>query len=213
MIGQMGSFSRPSADISDPLDLYLHGYVSSRLMNLGRSASSSSDAAQQQQQDKGLPVCVCASIVDGYVLALSAFNHSYNYRSAVLFGHATLVEDQEEKLYAMELMTNSVIPDRWGHTRLPVTGAEMQSTSLLRVRIASGSAKIRDGNASDEKADLEDEALVGSTWTGVVPMHQVFGEPVPSTYCTTEVPAHVSDFARDFSSENQEHSAKAAKTG
>ncbi|KAM0247017.1 hypothetical protein ACHAP5_004297 [Fusarium lateritium] len=97
MIGQMGSFDRPSADISDPLDLYLHGYVSSRFVNLGRDAGA----------EKGLPVSVAASHVDGLVLALSSFSHSYNYRSTVLFGHATLVEDEEERMYAMELITRT----------------------------------------------------------------------------------------------------------
>ena len=208
MIGQMGSFTRPSADISEPLDLYVHGYVSSRLMNLGRDASSGSgdDGA------KGLPVCVSASHVDGIVLSLSAFNHSYNYRSAVLFGHATLVEDREEKLYAMELITNGVVPDRWRHTRLPVTGAELQSTSLLRVKIASGSAKIRDGNASDDRHDLEDQELVDRVWTGVLPMYQAVGEPVPSSYNSQAgLPEHLRGFSRDFSVESKEYSEQAAR--
>lgn len=204
MIGQMGSFARPSADDSDPLDLYVHGYVSSRLMNIGRDASSGEEA-------KGLPVCVCASHVDGIVLALSAFNHSYNYRSAVLFGHATLVEDRDEKLYAMELITNGVVPDRWRHTRLPVNNAELQSTSLLRISIASGSAKIREGNASDERHDLDDQELVDRTWTGVLPMYQAAGEPVPSLYSKADLPAHLKEFADDFSSENKKHSAEIAK--
>lgn len=209
MIGQMGSFARPSADESEPLDLYVHGYVSSRLMNLGRNASSSSSS--DEGDAKGLPVCVCASHVDGIVLALSSFSHSYNYRSAVLFGHATLVEDADEKLYAMELITNGVMPDRWRHTRLPVTKAELQSTSLLRISIASGSAKIREGNASDERHDLNDQELVDKTWTGVLPLYQVAGEPVPSSYNKADLPAHISEFAKDFSSENKEYSAKVAK--
>lgn len=208
MIGQMGSFARPSADISDPLDLYVHGYVSSRLMNLGRNASSSS--GEGDADTKGLPVCVCVSHVDGIVLALSSFSHSYNYRSAVLFGHATLVEDNEEKLYAMELITNGVVPDRWRHTRLPVTNAELQSTSLLRISIASGSAKIREGNASDERHDLANQELVDKTWTGVLPLYQAAGEPVPSSYSKADFPAHLEEFAKDFSSENKEHSAKVA---
>lgn len=209
MIGQMGSFTRPSADISEPLDLYIHGYVSSRLMNLGRDASPGSC---DDGRGNGLPVCVAASHVDGIVLSLSAFNHSYNYRSAVLFGHATLVEDRDEKLYAMELITNGVVPDRWRHTRLPVTGAELQSTSLLRVKIASGSAKIRDGNASDDRHDLEDQELVDRAWTGVLPVHQAVGEPVPSSYNTkADLPGHVQEFSRDFSVESKEYSEQAAR--
>jgi len=111
LIGQMGSFTHPSNTLSDPLDLYLHGYVSSRIMNLSRSSP------------KGLPLCVCASKVDGLVLSLTPNSHNYNYRSAVLFGHATLVENTEEKLWAMELITNSVVPDRWRHTRVPPVSA------------------------------------------------------------------------------------------
>jgi len=103
----MGSFSRPSASLSDPLDLYLHGYVSSRIMNLSSPLS------------KGLPVCICASKVDGLVLSLTPYSHNYNYRSAILFGHAKVVEDVEETLWAMELITNSVVSDRWRNTRVP----------------------------------------------------------------------------------------------
>lgn len=199
MIGQMGSFDRPSADISDPLDLYVHGYVSARLMNVTRKAD---DPASPP----GLPVCVSVSHVDGLILALSAFNHDYNYRSAVLFGHATLVEDREEKLYAMELITNSVVPDRWRHARLPINNAELQSTSLLKIKIASGSAKIRVGTAVEQKHDLEDRALVEGTWTGVLPVYTTIGEPIPGPNNTAEVPEHIKQYMADFNSENQEYS-------
>lgn len=208
MLGQMGSFARPSSSTSDPLDLYVHGYVSSRLMNLGRSATASDG---QEQESEGLPVCACVSHVDGIVLALSSFSHSYNYRSAVLFGHAQLVTDQEEKLYAMELITNGVVPDRWRYTRLPLTGAELQSTSLLRIRVASGSAKVREGNAGDERHDMENEALRDGNWTGVLPVYSGIGEPVKSGYCKVDVPEHVSEFVGDFNKESKEYSIAAAK--
>ncbi|KAM0348971.1 hypothetical protein ACHAPU_003905 [Fusarium lateritium] len=201
MIGQMGSFNRPSADISDPLDLYLHGYVSSRFVNLGRDAGA----------EKCLPVCVAASHVDGLVLASSAFSHSYNYRSAVLFGHATLVEDEEERLYAMELITNSVVPDRWQNTRLPPTKAELQSTGILKVKIASGSAKMRTGGPHDDKKDTENEAIQDRVWTGVLPIHAVAGEPVASPYNKVDVPGHLVEFSKDFNTDNQHHAIKAAK--
>ncbi|KAF4993688.1 hypothetical protein FGRMN_6294 [Fusarium graminum] len=201
MIGQMGSFDRPSADISDPLDLYLHGYVSSRFVNLGRDAGA----------EKGLPVCIAASHVDGLVLALSAFSHSYNYRSAVLFGHATLVEDEEERLYAMELITNSVVPDRWQNTRLPPTKAELQSTGILKVKIASGSAKIRTGGPHDDKKDTENEAIRDTVWTGVLPIHAIAGEPVASPYNKVDVPGHLVELSRDFNTDNQQYATKSAK--
>ncbi|KAJ4293879.1 hypothetical protein N0V88_005393 [Collariella sp. IMI 366227] len=169
MIGQMGSFSRPSADLGDVLDLYLHGYVSSRVMNLTRT----------QEQPDGMPITVCASHLDGLVLALTPNSHSYNYRSALLFGHATLVTDPAEKLFAMELITNSVVPSRWENSRVPPNNAEMQSTSVLKVKIATGSAKIRSGGPHDERGDMEDEKLLDRVWTGVVPVYSVMGEPVP----------------------------------
>ena len=200
MIGQMGSFSRPSASVEDPLDLYLHGYVSSRIMNLSREKSA-----------EGLPVCIAASHCDGLVLALSAFSSSYNYRSAVLFGHATLVEDQEEKLYAMDIITDSVVPGRWNNSRLPPTGGELQSTGILKVKIASGSAKIREGSCGDEKFDLENEDVTGKFWAGVLPVHQVIGEPVAGSYNKVELPDYIKDFAKDFNDESKEHAIAVAK--
>ncbi len=197
MIGQMGSFSRPSASLGDTLDCYLHGYVSSRIMNLARSSSSSSDAG------KGLPVCIAASKVDGLVLTLTPNSHNYNYRSAVLFGHANLVESVEEKLWAMELITNSVVPDRWRHTRVPPNAAEMSSTQILRVKIDSGSAKVREGIPNDEKVDLGNEETMGSVWTGVLPLYEQFGEPVPGPYNqVAEVPKHVKTYREEFNEES-----------
>ncbi|KAL2109795.1 hypothetical protein VUR80DRAFT_2029 [Thermomyces stellatus] len=110
-----------------------------------------------------MPVAVAASHVDGLVLALSAFSHSYIYRSAVLFGHATPVEGEEEKLFTMEI-TDKVLPGRWEHIRLPLTKTEIKSTGVLRVRIASGSAKIRRGQASYKRRDLNNKGALGSVW-------------------------------------------------
>ncbi|KAM5348719.1 hypothetical protein ACJ41O_008542 [Fusarium nematophilum] len=212
MIGQMGSFERPSADLDDPLDLYLHGYVSSRIMNLGRRAGGEGgEGGEEKNEEEGMPVCVAASHNDGLILALSSFSHSYNYRSAILFGHATLVNDEVEKLYAMELITNSVVPDRWRHTRLPPTKAELQSTGILKVRVKSGSAKIRTGPPHDDKHDMDDEALRDGVWTGVLPIYQTMGEPLPSSYNRVDVPGHVADFVKDFNTDNKQYSVDTAK--
>lgn len=108
MIGQMGSFARPSADVGDVLDLYLHGYVSSRMVNRARVAGTKSedegednhDEKKEKKEKKGLPLTVAATHVDGLVLSLTPYSHSYNYRSAVLFGHAEVVTDAAEKLWA-----------------------------------------------------------------------------------------------------------------
>lgn len=172
-------------------------------MNLGRAGS--------EGEEKGMPVCIAASHVDGLVLAISAFSHSYNYRSAVLFGHATLVTDEVEKLYVMELITDSVVPDRWRHTRLPPTKAELQSTGILKVRIASGSAKIRAEQAHDDKNDMENKVMRDSVWTGVLPIQQTIGEPLVSPYNRVDVPGYISEFIKDFNEDSQQRTLSVAK--
>ncbi|KAI1260190.1 hypothetical protein F5Y18DRAFT_406558 [Xylariaceae sp. FL1019] len=203
MIGQMGSFERPSADTGDVLDLYLHGYVSSRLINLSRKSDG--------EEPSGLPITVGASHIDGLVLSLTPNSHSYNYRSAVLFGHAEIVTEVDEKQWAMELITNSVVRNRYSNTRVPPNGAEMQSTSVLRVRIASGSAKIRSGMPSDDKSDMEDQELLGRVWTGVVPVHYTFGEPMPGPYNRVEkVPEYLDEYVKEQNADGKEIALEAA---
>ncbi|RDW95211.1 hypothetical protein BP5796_00974 [Coleophoma crateriformis] len=204
MIGQMGSFSRPSASISDTLECYLHGYVSSRIMNLAREEEASSTA--------GLPVCIAAAKVDGLVLTLTPNSHNYNYRSAVLFGYATLVTSVEEKLWAMQLITNSVVPGRWPETRVPPNAGEMASTQIVRVRIDSGSAKVREGVPNDEKGDLADAGVTGRVWTGVVPLYEQFGAPVPGPYNeVAEVPEHVRSYVQEVNAASKEYAEVAAR--
>ncbi|GKT65915.1 flavin-nucleotide-binding protein [Colletotrichum tofieldiae] len=202
MLGQMGSFARPSADEGDVLDLYLHGYVSSRIMNTSRQSPS---------DNPGLPVCVAASHLDGLVLALTPNSHSYNYRSAVLFGHALVVEDPDERLYAMQLITDGVVPGRWENTRVPPNRAEMSSTSVLKVRIATGSAKIREGPPGDERHDKENGEVVGRVWTGVVPVYQTLGQPVPGPYNQVEgIPGYLKGFVEDSNGWAREAAFEAA---
>ncbi|KAJ3472307.1 hypothetical protein NLG97_g11100 [Lecanicillium saksenae] len=171
------------------------------MFNTGRDAA-----------DPGVPVCVSVSHLDGLVLSLSAFNSSYNYRSVVLFGHASLVTDPEEKLYALKLITDSVVPGRWDNSRQPPTNAELQSTSVLRVKIASGSYKARDGETGEDKHDMENEQALDSIWTGVVPVHQVFGEAVPSSYNRVKAtPEYITDYTTQLSKDNQEYAVNAIK--
>lgn len=199
MIGFMGSYSRPSAGLDEPLDCYLHGYVSSRLMNLSRKSATAEGSA-------GLPVCVSASKVDGLVLSLTPNSHSYNYRSAVLFGYAELVSELDEKLWAMQQITNKVLAGRWENTRVPPNAAEMSSTQILRVKVESGSAKVRDGPPGDEKADLADGELVDRVWTGYVPLVEQLAEPVPSTYNRVkEVPEYIREYREVFNEVNQDY--------
>lgn len=168
MLGCTGSFTSPASDpLSTPQDLYIHGYVSGRIFKQSKETA-----------DQGLPVTVAATFLDGLVLALAPFHNSCNYRSAIAYGYATLVTDEAEALYAMERITDNIIPGRWAKSRNPPTKAELSSTSILKVRIESASAKVRDGGPSEDRADLKDKALVDATWTGVVPYWGTWGQPV-----------------------------------
>ncbi|RFU34517.1 hypothetical protein B7463_g1809, partial [Scytalidium lignicola] len=188
MIGFMASYSSPDSTVSDPLDLYLHGYISSRLMRLG---------AAFEGGHEGFPITIGATHLDGLVLALTPNNHSYNYRSAVLHGYASPVTDPNEKIWAMERITNSVVSERWDNTRVPPTKTEMTSTQILKVSIVTASAKIRSGGPSDDRADMKNDELRSRVWTGVIPSWTAFGEPIPGTENTVRtVPAHVADFIR-----------------
>jgi uncharacterized protein len=201
MIGVMGSFDYPSASLDEPMDCYLHGYVSSRIMNLARTS------------DQGLPLCVAATKVDGLVLSLTPNSHSYNYRSAILHGYGKPVETKEEKLYAMQLITNSVVPDRWANSRIPPDASEMQSTEILRVKIASGSGKIRDGGPNDDVKDKTREDVTSSTWIGVVPCWETFGEPVPSPLNRVEeVPEYITKYRTEVSQRNEEYAKNATSS-
>lgn len=143
----------------------------------------------------------------------SPFSHSYNYRSVVLFGYATPVTDKEEKLWAMQLITNSVVPGRWDQTRLPPDGGEVSSTSILRVRIVSGSGKIRDGGPKDEKKDLERDDIVDTVWTGVVPISQTLGVPVAGkTNRVTDVPGYLQTFIDDENETSEKYVVEAAES-
>ncbi|KAF9691052.1 hypothetical protein EKO04_010968 [Ascochyta lentis] len=171
MLGCTGLFTNPTADPStSPQDLYIHGYVSGRLFKKSKEASA--------QEDQGLPVTVAATFLDGLVLALAPFHNSCNYRSAVAYGYASLVTDEVEALYAMQLITDNLLPERWAKSRNPPTKAEINSTSIIKVRIVSASAKTREGGPSEDRADLKSKELVKGTWTGVVPYWGTWGEPV-----------------------------------
>ena len=205
MIAVMGSYERPSAGLEEPLDCYLHGYVSSRIMNVSRASAGTADGAQP----KGMPVAISAAKVDGLVLALTPNSHSMNYRSAILFGYATPVTNVEEKLFAMNLVTEKVLLGRWDNTRVPPNQTEMSSTNILRVKIETGSAKVRDGPPADSREDLDDESVLDRVWTGVVPIREVMEEPVQSVYNRVkEVPEHVKEYREGFNMREAEYVEK-----
>jgi nitroimidazol reductase NimA-like FMN-containing flavoprotein (pyridoxamine 5'-phosphate oxidase superfamily) len=137
--------------------LYLHGSVASRL---------------QRTLADGIDVCLTVTIVDGLVLARSAFHHSMNYRSAVVMGRATPVAG-EEKERALLAISEHVAPGRWDESRRP-SPVELRQTAVLRLTIDDASAKSRSGGPID---DEEDVAL--PVWAGVLPCALAWGEPVP----------------------------------
>lgn len=135
--------------------LYLHGATTSRML-----------VALQE----GLPVCVTVTHIDGLVLARSAFHHSMNYRSVVVFGKARLVEG-DEKLRALKVISDQILPGRWEEVRGP-NAKELKATSVLALEIEQASAKIRTGPPGDEKEDYE-----LPIWAGVLPIKSVYGTP------------------------------------
>jgi hypothetical protein len=111
----------------------------------------------------------------------------------------------------MELVTNSVVPSRWPNTRVPPNAGEMASTQILRVTIDSGSAKVREGVPNDEKCDLDNDDVLDKVWTGVLPLYEQFGEPVPGPYNRVEeVPDHVREYVDECNQRNFEYATEAA---
>jgi nitroimidazol reductase NimA-like FMN-containing flavoprotein (pyridoxamine 5'-phosphate oxidase superfamily) len=132
------------------------------------------------------------TIVDGLVLARSAFHHSMNYRSVVIFGRATLIEDREEKMAALLALSEHIVRGRWADVREP-TEQEMKATTVLRLPLEEVSAKIRTGPPLD---DEEDYAM--NVWAGVVPLRLVAGEPIddPRLIDGVEVPGYAREYKR-----------------
>jgi hypothetical protein len=118
-------------------------------------------------------LCVTVTLLDGLVLARSAFHHSLNYRSATILGAATEITDQVEKLSALKSMIEHIIPGRWDDVRQP-NETEFKATKVLRIALNEASAKIRTGPPID---DEEDYML--SCWAGEIPIRTTFGAPVP----------------------------------
>ena len=150
-------FVIPTGYARDGDRLYIHGSQASRML---RTLSA------------GLDVCVTVTIVDGLVLARSAFHHSMNYRSVVVFGRATLVEDREEKLAALLALSEHFIRGRWAEVREP-TEEELIMTTVLTLPLVEVSAKIRTGPPLD---DEEDYSM--PVWAGVIPLRLEAGEPI-----------------------------------
>jgi nitroimidazol reductase NimA-like FMN-containing flavoprotein (pyridoxamine 5'-phosphate oxidase superfamily) len=123
----------------------------------------------------GASACLTATVIDGLVLARSVFEHSVNYRSAVLLGSFTRLEGDEERMAGYEAFTEKLLPGRWNEAR-PPTELELRATDILAMPIDEASAKVRTGGPHDD--DSEDAAL--DVWAGVLPLELRYGTPVPS---------------------------------
>jgi uncharacterized protein len=148
-------------------DLYVHGSTASRTVRTLAAAA---------------PACVTVTAIDGLVLARSAFQHSANYRSAMLLGSFRSITGERERLAAFEAFTNKIVPGRWNEVRRP-SAQELKATTVLAMAIDEASAKIRTGPPTDDEtpdAELE-------TWAGVVPVVTSFGEPEASPGLTNGI--------------------------
>jgi len=132
-----------------------------------------SSASRALRAAEGLDVCLTVTLLDGLVLARSAFHHSVNYRSAMLFGRASIVVDPDEKAEKLKNFVEAIVPDRWDSLR-PMTAQEVKATTILSIPIDEASAKVREGGPID---DEDDYAL--PIWAGTVPFETVAGDPIP----------------------------------
>lgn len=122
----------------------------------------------------GIPICLAVTLVDGLVLARSAFHHSVNYRSVVVYGHAEEVRDPVEKRAALDAVVDQIVPGRVADARGP-SDSELRATRVVRVTIDEASAKCRAGGPKDDAEDVEQ----GGIWAGHLPLTVVPGTPVP----------------------------------
>ncbi len=147
--------------------VFLHGSVASRL---------------QRTLAYGIDVCLTVTVVDGLVFARSAFHHSMNYRSAVLFGRATPVA-HEHKAAALRCIAEHLTPRRWAESR-PPTESELKQTSVLELTIEHASAKSRTGGPVDDPDDID-----LATWAGVLPITQEYGLPITEADSAVSTPS------------------------
>lgn len=147
--------------------IYLHGASTSRML---------------KSLEMGINACITVTHLDGLVLARSLFNHSMNYRSAVIFGKAVLVTDEAEKMEALKIISDQILKGRWEEARIP-SAKEMKATSVLKLVIEEASAKIRTGDPGDEKADYDLDV-----WSGVIPIKQVYEAPINDSLLRDGIP-------------------------
>ncbi len=157
--------------------LYIHGSPASRML---------------RNLQQGIQVCITVTLIDGLVLARSAFHHSMNYRSVVVFGTAEVVSSPEEKLNALYAFTEQVIPGRWDEVRQP-NHNELAGTLVLSLPLLEASAKIRTGAPVDDEADY-----LLPVWAGEIPLCVVAGAPIDDSRLQPGIvqPSNVQNYNR-----------------
>ena len=156
-------------------NLLIHGSQASRML---------------RHLSEGIDVCLTVTLIDGLVLARSAFHHSMNYRSVVVFGRATTIEDPVKKTAALFALSEHMIPSRWADVRKP-NQRELEQTTVLFLPITEASAKVRTGPPLD---DDEDYAL--DVWAGVIPLKLVAESPIADSRLPKQIEAP--DYAQKF---------------
>lgn len=137
--------------------LYVHGSVKSRTI---------------KEVAKGIPVCLSVTHLDGLVLARSAFHHSVNYRSAIIYGSAVELTDRKAKNDALFCITENILKGRWDESRVP-NDKELDITGVLEIKIQSASAKVRSGGPVDDKEDYNLDI-----WAGELPLNTYYSQPI-----------------------------------
>jgi len=155
--------------------LYIHGSAASRML---------------RSLEEGIDVCVTVTLIDGLVLARSAFHHSINYRSVVIFGAAKVVDDPDEKIKALHAFTDQVVPGRWEDVRWP-NESELRATLVLKLPLVEVSAKVRTGPPIDDEEDYD-----LSVWAGVVPLSIAAGSPISDDRLPADI--DVPEYARRY---------------
>lgn len=155
--------------------LYLHGSAASRMLG---------------ELETGAPACVTVTLVDGLVLARSAFHHSMNYRSVVAFGTARKIEDGAQKMRALRIISEHLLAGRWNDVRSP-SDKELKATAVVEFTVEEASAKIRQGPPMDDEVDLS-----LPVWAGVLPLSLEARAPRPDPRLAggTDVPQYVLQF-------------------
>ncbi|MDH4460496.1 MAG: pyridoxamine 5'-phosphate oxidase family protein [Flectobacillus sp.] len=164
-------FSIPTAFVRKEDKLYIHGSVGSHFL---------------RGIESGIPVCISVMLTDALVVAKSAFHHSVNFRSVIIFSQAQRIDDYEMKAAFFKELTEKIVPDSWDYLR-PMKAKEVDKTMLLVFDIKEASAKIRTGMPSD---DEEDQELL--IWSGLIPIPNHRLTPIPDELSVNiPLPAHL----------------------